>query len=172
VEVGIDMKRANILSILALFTVSSSPVLILATSPEIPAIDITIQFRGRGIFHVYQALEAAAKDSRLKCSPTMEKYARGEIRDADNKPITRPLQMLCAMDPAGGIQAATLGDGKRGQVHLRVYYEIPRIPVSIVKSKVDAVVANIENRLKADPLIESIENTVDEEARPVTSKIK
>lgn len=166
------MTSARVIPLLTFLAISVFPALVSATSEELPAINITIQFRERGIFHIFRALEAAAKESGLKCTPTMEEYAGGEIRNEDDKPITRPRQMLCVMDPSGAIQATTLGDGERGQIRLRVYYEVPRIPTSIVKSKIDALVVNMEDTLKVDPLVESIENTVNGEDRPVTSKIK
>ncbi len=144
-----------------------------ASTQEIPAFDVTIQFKGRGGLHVFPALESAATEAALTCVPSIEDYAQGNITDGHGKARKIPNQMRCGFGSSGTIRANELTHAPHGQIQLLVYYELPpRNTSSLVKPKIDALVANVEAVLKADPSIQAIDQLADINNYPVSSKIK
>jgi hypothetical protein len=163
---------AKFISALTIIAISWLPEIIFARTEEIPAIDVTIQFRKWGD-HVFRALEAAATEAGLTCNPSVKDYEQRKIKDEHGKVIIHPRQMQCGFGTSGSITAVINSYTSSGGIELLTYYELPRREgTSIVKPKIDALVGNVEAVLKADPVIESIDHTVYLNTRPVTSKVK
>jgi hypothetical protein len=139
---------------------------------EIPPLDVTIKYVGPGINTAYQTIEAVATGVGLTCTPTVEDYAQGKIIGARGKPVRWPQEMRCGLGESGTIAASTELDGHHGRIRLRAYYELPPIPKSVVKPKIDALVVSIESKLKSDPQIESIDQTMFSNGVVVVSTIK
>jgi hypothetical protein len=156
-----------------MLVITATPMITFATTQEIPAISVTIQFTRWGGDHAFRALEAAATKAGLTCNPSVKDYEQRRIKDEHGKFVTHPRQLRCGFGISGSITARTNSYTSSGGIELSAYYELPRRNgTSIVKPTIDEVVAAVEDALKVDPLIPAIEQTLNVNSNPFTSKIK
>jgi len=113
-----------------------------ALMPDIPKIQESIHFHGKGDYHVYRALEAASAENGLTWRPTVEDYEQGKMvgRGAHGpQVIKRPNSMQCRFGAAGSITART---GDKEIVWIAAYYETDVPEINRVMSKVQSAAGN------------------------------